>query len=73
MKRDRVVMSHSNGVEGCVDRSRAGVNLEAAGRRRENVEGVNPCGEILLPNKGLCNLFEVNVAHPGVRELLSLD
>ncbi len=37
------------------------VNLEAARRRRENVEGVNPCGEILLDSKQQCNLTTVNL------------
>lgn len=37
------------------------VNEEAGSRRRENMNGVNPCGEILLDNKGLCNLTTVNV------------
>ncbi|MDR2157549.1 MAG: ribonucleoside-triphosphate reductase, adenosylcobalamin-dependent [Clostridiales Family XIII bacterium] len=35
---------------------------EAAGRkRRPNFNGVNPCAEILLDSKGLCNLTTVNV------------
>ncbi|MCC5910771.1 MAG: ribonucleoside-triphosphate reductase, adenosylcobalamin-dependent [Clostridiaceae bacterium] len=37
------------------------VNAEAAGKRRDNMKGVNPCGEILLDSKGLCNLTTVNV------------
>jgi len=37
------------------------VNLEAARKRRENVEGVNPCGEILLDSKEQCNLTTVNL------------
>ncbi|KAB3533579.1 ribonucleoside-triphosphate reductase, adenosylcobalamin-dependent [Alkaliphilus pronyensis] len=37
------------------------VNSEAASKRRENMNGVNPCGEILLDSKGLCNLTTVNV------------
>jgi ribonucleoside-triphosphate reductase len=37
------------------------INLEAARKRRENVEGVNPCGEILLDSKQQCNLTTVNV------------
>jgi adenosylcobalamin-dependent ribonucleoside-triphosphate reductase len=37
------------------------VNLEAARKRRENVEGVNPCGEILLDSKQQCNLTTVNL------------
>jgi ribonucleoside-diphosphate reductase alpha chain/ribonucleoside-triphosphate reductase len=31
------------------------VNAEAALKRRPNVKGVNPCGEILLDSRGLCN------------------
>lgn len=38
------------------------VNAEAGKKRRPNFEGVNPCAEILLDNKGLCNLTTVNVA-----------
>ncbi len=35
---------------------------EPAGlKRRPNFNGVNPCGEILLDNKGLCNLTTINV------------
>lgn len=37
------------------------VNYEAGKKRRADFEGVNPCGEILLDNKGLCNLTTVNV------------
>lgn len=37
------------------------VNAEAAGKRRPNMNGVNPCGEILLDSRGLCNLTTVNV------------
>lgn len=37
------------------------INAEAAGKRRPNMNGVNPCGEILLDSKGLCNLTTVNV------------
>lgn len=38
------------------------VNAEAGEKRRPNFQGVNPCAEILLDNKGLCNLTTVNVA-----------
>ena len=38
------------------------INLEAARKRRPNVEGVNPCAEILLDNKQQCNLTTVNIA-----------
>ncbi|SET72729.1 ribonucleoside-triphosphate reductase [Natronincola peptidivorans] len=37
------------------------VNAEAATKRRPNMHGVNPCGEILLDSRGLCNLTTVNV------------
>lgn len=37
------------------------VNAEAGLKRRPNFNGVNPCGEILLDSKGLCNLTTVNV------------
>lgn len=38
------------------------VNAEAGERRRPNFQGVNPCAEILLDSKGLCNLTTLNVA-----------
>ena len=37
------------------------VNQEAGAKRRPNFNGVNPCGEILLDNHGLCNLTTLNV------------
>lgn len=37
------------------------VNEESASKRRENMNGVNPCGEILLDDRGLCNLTTINV------------
>lgn len=37
------------------------INLEEANRRRPNCEGLNPCAEILLDKKGVCNLTTVNV------------
>ncbi|WP_324824426.1 ribonucleoside-triphosphate reductase, adenosylcobalamin-dependent [Sinanaerobacter sp. ZZT-01] len=37
------------------------VNQEAGLKRRPNFAGVNPCAEILLDSKGLCNLTTVNV------------
>ena len=35
------------------------VNGKAAKRRAPEMEGMNPCAEILLPDKGFCNLFQV--------------
>lgn len=35
------------------------INVEHARRRAPEMEGVNPCAEILLPNKGFCNLVQV--------------
>jgi len=37
------------------------INEKAGSGRRPNMNGVNPCGEILLDSKGLCNLTTVNV------------
>ncbi|MDR1495775.1 MAG: ribonucleoside-triphosphate reductase, adenosylcobalamin-dependent [Clostridiales Family XIII bacterium] len=37
------------------------VNEKAGKKRRPNFQGVNPCAEILLDSKGLCNLTTVNV------------
>ncbi|MBS4535033.1 ribonucleoside-triphosphate reductase, adenosylcobalamin-dependent [Clostridium sp. D2Q-14] len=37
------------------------VNEVAGVKRRPNMNGVNPCGEILLDSKGLCNLTTINV------------
>lgn len=37
------------------------VNAEACSKRRPNFKGGNPCFEILLDDKGTCNLTEVNV------------
>lgn len=34
---------------------------DQASQRRPDFHGVNPCGEILLNNRGLCNLTTVNV------------
>ena len=39
----------------------AWINLEQLRKRRDNGHGVNPCGEILLDSKGLCNLTTLNV------------
>jgi len=50
----------------------AWVNAEAGNKRRPNFNGVNPCGEILLDNKGLCNLTTINV-YAFVKEDGSLD
>jgi ribonucleoside-diphosphate reductase alpha chain/ribonucleoside-triphosphate reductase len=48
------------------------VNAIAAEKRRPNFNGVNPCGEILLDNRGLCNLTTINT-FSFVREDGSLD
>lgn len=37
------------------------VNAQSASLRRPNFNGINPCAEILLDNRGLCNLCEINV------------
>jgi adenosylcobalamin-dependent ribonucleoside-triphosphate reductase len=35
-------------------------NLEAARKRRPDMEGINPCAEILMDSRGFCNLATVN-------------
>ncbi len=37
------------------------VNEQAGKKRRPNFNGVNPCAEVLLDSKGMCNLTSVNV------------
>ncbi|WP_330375379.1 ribonucleoside-triphosphate reductase, adenosylcobalamin-dependent [Inediibacterium massiliense] len=48
------------------------VNAEAASKRRPDMNGVNPCGEILLDSKGLCNLTTINV-YAFIKEDHTLD
>jgi ribonucleoside-diphosphate reductase alpha chain/ribonucleoside-triphosphate reductase len=48
------------------------VNEEAGKKRRDNMNGVNPCGEILLDSNGLCNLTTINV-HSFVKKDGTLD
>lgn len=38
------------------------INAAEASRRRPNFAGLNPCAEILLDNRGVCNLSTVNVS-----------
>jgi adenosylcobalamin-dependent ribonucleoside-triphosphate reductase len=38
------------------------INAVAARKRRTDFEGINPCGEVLLRDRGLCNLTTLNVA-----------
>ncbi len=37
------------------------INAVAARERRPNFQGLNPCAEILLDSRGVCNLTEVNM------------
>ena len=48
------------------------VNEVSGRKRRTNMNGVNPCGEILLDDKGLCNLTTINV-YAFVEKDSSLD
>lgn len=43
-------------------------NAWVANRRARWSKGTNPCAEILLPDKGFCNLVEINVSHPMFME-----
>lgn len=38
------------------------INWAEMKRRRPNANGVNPCSEIILDDRGVCNLTEVNLA-----------
>ena len=48
-------------------------NAEAASKRRNNFEGLNPCFEVLLRSKGLCNLITLNVMGFVFNGKLNLD
>ena len=37
------------------------INLEAGRKRKPTMEGVNPCGEVLLENDEMCNLAVLNL------------
>jgi len=49
------------------------INMEEAGRRRPNAEGLNPCGEILLDHKGVCNLTTINMVQFVKEGKLEID
>ena len=38
------------------------INVKAAKERRKDFATCNPCAEILLPNKAVCNLTNINVS-----------
>lgn len=38
------------------------INVEGAKKRRADFSIVNPCSEIMLPNKAVCNLTNINVS-----------
>lgn len=48
------------------------INFEEGKRRAPWMSGVNPCAEILLPNKGFCNLVEINLSHFNGKNALKL-
>jgi ribonucleoside-diphosphate reductase alpha chain/ribonucleoside-triphosphate reductase len=52
---------HEDFINMCYTGERGFVNAEAARKRRADFGGFNPCAEILLANKGLCNLVTVNI------------
>lgn len=47
-------------------------NVGAARHRAQWSRGTNPCAEILLPNRGFCNLCEINLAHPRHKDFDNL-
>lgn len=48
------------------------INFVEGKRRGPWMSGVNPCAEILLPNKGFCNLVEINLSHFNGKEAMKL-
>jgi adenosylcobalamin-dependent ribonucleoside-triphosphate reductase len=52
---------HKNFVNMRLTGERGLVNAEAARKRRKDFGGLNPCAEILLADRGLCNLSTVNM------------
>jgi len=48
------------------------INMVEGKRRAPWISGVNPCAEILLPNKGFCNLVEINLSHFSGRNIRKL-
>src|SRR5271157_1884158 len=57
----KALYQSKSGERGIFNRQAAQLQAKATGRRKwENVDfGVNPCAEIVLRSKGLCNLTEV--------------
>lgn len=49
------------------------INMEEVRRRRPNGEGLNPCGEILLDHKGVCNLTTINMVQFVKNGKLEID
>lgn len=49
------------------------INMEEAGRRRTNAEGLNPCGEVILDSKGVCNLTTINMVQFVTNGKLDVD
>jgi len=49
------------------------VNAEAARKRRPWFQGLNPCSEILLDDRGVCNLCEINLMSFYLSEKNDID
>ena len=49
------------------------INMEEVGRRRPNAEGLNPCGEMLLDHKGVCNVTTINMVEFVKEGKLEID
>lgn len=48
------------------------INMVEGKRRAPWISGVNPCAEILLPNKGFCNLVEINLSRFNGKDIRKL-
>lgn len=49
------------------------INMEEASKRRPNAQGLNPCGEVILDNKGVCNLTTINMVQFVKNGKLAID
>lgn len=65
----KALYDSKSGERGIFNRHSATKKIEENERRDENYEfGTNPCGEILLRNRGLCNLSEVILRYDDTEE-----